>query len=89
MKKRYNNEEEILKEMEWYRQQVVELVKRADMTEASCQEWDEFTKEKSRMDRRKAYLLETVHLPKLKQKLAEMRTPQLPALDNGDRSIPA
>lgn len=88
MKKRYNSEEDILKEMEWYHVKVAELIKQADMLDASSQEWDEFTKDKARMDRRKAYLLETVHLPKLKQKLAEIRTPQIPALDNGDRSIP-
>lgn len=28
-------------------------------------------------------------LPYLKRKLAEFQTPQLPAIDNGDRSIPA
>lgn len=30
----------------------------------------------------------TSTVPKLKNKLAEFRTPQIPAIDNGDVSIP-
>jgi hypothetical protein len=37
--------------------------------------------------RRSKAILEK-HLPKLKNKLAEFRTPQIPAIDNGDVSIP-
>lgn len=38
--------------------------------------------------RRKAELILDKHLPELKKKLAEFRTPQIPAVDNGDQSIP-
>lgn len=37
--------------------------------------------------RRSRAILEK-HLPKLKSKMAEFRTPQIPAIDNGDVSIP-
>lgn len=38
--------------------------------------------------RRTAELIIDKHLPELKRKLAEFRTPQIPAVDNGDQSIP-
>lgn len=38
--------------------------------------------------RRKAELILDKHLPVLKNKLAEFRTPQIPVIDNGDSSIP-
>lgn len=39
--------------------------------------------------RRAAARIQEKRLPKLKQKLAEIQTPQIPAIDNGDKNISA
>ena len=50
---------------------------------------NEARKHKQKADklRVKARRLIEITLPKLKQKLAVMRTPQIPAVDNGDASV--
>jgi hypothetical protein len=46
-----------------------------------------YHREQAKKLRRSAFRIEKKRLPYLSQKLAEFLTPQLPAIDNGDKSI--
>lgn len=48
----------------------------------------EFKREQAEKKRASASRIEERQLTKLKHKLSELMTPQLPAVDNGDPSIP-
>lgn len=54
----------------------------------NCEQINYDKRDAVRLRKRAASLID-VRLVKLKHKLAEFRTPQIPVLDNGDVSIPA
>lgn len=89
-KKRFESEEQILQEMEKLKETIKRLSAEADQEDewSKGREWSDYYMQ-AKDKRRKAYLMATNGMEKLKHKLAEFRTPQIPGLDNGDRSIQA
>lgn len=78
--RRYKTKKQILDEIEKTNEKIKQLTHWADYSEVV--DYDGALKA-----RRKAFCLAENKLAKLKEKLAEFLTPQLPALDNGDPSI--
>ena len=97
--KRYQNELQILQDVEKARKDLSRHLAAADNYDivAAHQfragpnhvENAGFNREQAKKCRRKAYRIENNRLPFLKQKLAEFQTPMLPAIDDGDPSISA
>src|ERR1035437_158157 len=97
--KRYQNESQILKDVEKARKDLARHLVVADDHDRKADELfiagPEFVedaglnREQAKIQRRMAYRIENNRLPFLKQKLAEFQTPMLPAIDDGDPSISA
>jgi|ERR1035437_1556142 hypothetical protein len=97
--KRYQNESQILKDVEKARKDLSRHLSTADNYDLVANhqflagpehvENAGFNREQAKKCRRKAYRIENNRLPFLKQKLAEFQTPMLPAIDDGDPSISA
>ena len=97
--KRYQNESQILKDVEKSRKNLAQHLlvadnhdRQADHLFNSGPEFVEdagLNREQAKIQRRKAYRIENNRIPFLIQKLAEFRTPMLPTIDDGDPSISA
>lgn len=94
-KKRYHTIEQILKEIDRYKTKAVELrlsaaaddrraVYLLDNKMPAYAHTLQLSADRARASAGRIY---EKKLPHLKQKLAEMMTPQIPAIDNGDKSI--
>jgi len=104
-KKRFQTEQEIIDAIDNCKTQSLHLQHRAEVLEEgikdmlaeasetggidlNCEQINYDKRDAVRLRKRAASLID-VRLVKLKHKLAEFRTPQIPVLDNGDVSIPA
>lgn len=77
-----------MQEIEKCYKTIDKLTQEADQLKRSANDWNmEMLEKEIQRRKRKAFLLETEGIRKLIDKLGEIRTPQLPALDNGDRSV--
>lgn len=97
MKKRYATEQDILNKIALERKRNEDYLKQAEVLEAEIQTMKDnpnavslvgsYRQEINRLHRVCSNIIE-LRLPKLKNKLSQIRTPQLAAIDNGDPSIP-
>lgn len=95
-KKRYHSAEEILTLIQTYRVQSLNLARDAEeadlLADALRNTSEAYRIEELRsraMKKRKGIGWRTARLETLQSRLAEIQTPQLPALDNGDESVPS
>lgn len=96
-KPRYRTEEQILERIERSKTLAAESLARADLADMAAdnlfqdvlklEEAKQKREEAHRLRRRATRIMDHL-LHQLGEKLSEFRTPQLPVLDNGDRSIP-
>lgn len=98
MKRRYSQPTEILSEIDFERERAKRFIHDADRLDAAADQLfqiPERVEEAKEMriqagkKRTRANNIMEIKLGELGEKLSELLTPVLPALDNGDRSIPA
>lgn len=97
-KRRFNTANEIIDAIDLARQKSHDLIAKAESMEIKAKQLrrngEEFEEDaryaeiQARKLRTKAFRLRSVKLVQLKDKLSEWMTPQLPAIDNHDPSIP-
>lgn len=98
MKKRYKTENEIREAIDRYKAKAQKLKDSAAALDMKADEFKnagheytvdvDFHRKEADRKRKAANRIEDRQLTKLKNKLSEWMTPQLPGVDNGDRSIP-
>lgn len=98
-KKRYHNAQQILEEIDLYKIKMqklnnaaMALEMKADMLKKDGHGMEgeiHYAQSEALRYRNAATRIQEKRLPLLKSKLGEFLTPQLPTIDNGDKSIPA
>lgn len=97
-KRRYDTAQQICDEIQRYKDKEHSLLMQAEAYDLSARELigisemvedAKVKKYHANKLRRSASRIADKKLPALKAKLAEFLTPQIPGLDNGDRSIPS
>lgn len=98
MKKRYNTANDIRAAIDFYRVKAQKLKDSAAAMDIRAEEFQkagpafkfdiDYCRGQADKKRKSANRIEEKQMVKLKNKLSEWMTPQLPGVDNGDRSIP-